>query len=328
MLTRSHQTLIWTRRRQANVLRSALREFYPGALAAFGDNLTDRDALAVLAAAPPRAGAGAEHGPDRGRAAPGRAQRNIETRAARIQAALRTEQLGLAPGLADAYAATVSAYVAVIRELNHQIESLEQAVGSHFGRHPDAAIVLSQPGLGAILGARVLAEFGDAPGVTPTPRPARTTPGPARSPAPPAPNGPSWPATPATDAWPTRSTNKPSPPCAAPRGTGLLRPPPRRRRQPPPSPTCPEQPPRRHPPRLPEHRTVSTKTLTAWQHQTNTKNPRRLTSAPHSRSPDRARSRSQGWPRRRPPEGHGLDTGEHAVTLGRAQGPSTPHFTR
>lgn len=32
-----------------------------------------------------------------------------------------------------------------------------------FGRHPDAEIYQSQPGLGPILGARVLAEFGDDP---------------------------------------------------------------------------------------------------------------------------------------------------------------------
>ena len=32
-----------------------------------------------------------------------------------------------------------------------------------FGRHPDAEIYLSQPGLGTVLGARVLAEFGDDP---------------------------------------------------------------------------------------------------------------------------------------------------------------------
>ena len=32
-----------------------------------------------------------------------------------------------------------------------------------FGRHPDAEIYRSQPGLGAVLGARVLAEFGDDP---------------------------------------------------------------------------------------------------------------------------------------------------------------------
>ena len=36
-------------------------------------------------------------------------------------------------------------------------------VAEHFGRHPDADIYASQPGLGVILGARVLAEFGDDP---------------------------------------------------------------------------------------------------------------------------------------------------------------------
>ena len=41
---------------------------------------------------------------------------------------------------------------------------LEDQVREHFGRHPDAEIYLSQPGMGAILGARVLAEFGDDPG--------------------------------------------------------------------------------------------------------------------------------------------------------------------
>src|SRR5262249_39760621 len=36
-------------------------------------------------------------------------------------------------------------------------------VEEHFGQHPDAEIYTSQPGTGAIPGARVLAEFGDDP---------------------------------------------------------------------------------------------------------------------------------------------------------------------
>ncbi len=165
VLTRSHQTMIWTRRRQANLLRSTLREFYPAALATLGDDLTDRDAVAVLAAAPSPA-KGAALSRSRIAAVLRRAgrKRSVDAAAERIQAGLRTPQLGLAPELADAYAATVSAYVAVIGELNRQIEVLDEAVGAHFGQHPDAQILLSQPGLGPILGARVLAEFGDAPG--------------------------------------------------------------------------------------------------------------------------------------------------------------------
>jgi hypothetical protein len=36
-------------------------------------------------------------------------------------------------------------------------------LAQHFGRHPDAEIYTSQPRPGVILGARVLAEFGDDP---------------------------------------------------------------------------------------------------------------------------------------------------------------------
>ena len=42
-----------------------------------------------------------------------------------------------------------------------QTAVLEAGVTRCFGQHPDAEIILSQPGLGVVLGARVLAEFGD-----------------------------------------------------------------------------------------------------------------------------------------------------------------------
>src|SRR5215475_3201601 len=59
VLARAHQSAVWSRQRQVNALRSALREYYPAALAAFGTDLADRDAAAILAIAPT---------PDQGRA--------------------------------------------------------------------------------------------------------------------------------------------------------------------------------------------------------------------------------------------------------------------
>jgi transposase len=160
VLTRTHQSLIWSRQRQANALRSMLREFYPAALAAFGEDLTSREALAILAIAP---------SPEVGRrlslskiaAALRRAgrQRSIEASAERIQTALRTPQLEAHPGVVGAYAAAVRSLIAVIDALVTQVEALRGEVEAGFGRHPDAEIYLSQPGLGPILGARVLAEF-------------------------------------------------------------------------------------------------------------------------------------------------------------------------
>ena len=58
VLARAHQTMIWSRTRQTNFLRSTLREFYPAALVAF-DDLTSGDALELLQIAPtPTLGAG------------------------------------------------------------------------------------------------------------------------------------------------------------------------------------------------------------------------------------------------------------------------------
>ena len=51
----------------------------------------------------------------------------------------------------------------MITTLNEQVKALQGQVEEHFGQHPDAEIDQSQPGMGAILGARVLAEFGDDP---------------------------------------------------------------------------------------------------------------------------------------------------------------------
>jgi transposase len=51
----------------------------------------------------------------------------------------------------------------VITTLDEQVKILQGQVEADFGRHPDAEIYLSQPGLGPILGARVPGEFGDDP---------------------------------------------------------------------------------------------------------------------------------------------------------------------
>ena len=161
---RAHQTMIWSRVRQVNALRSLLREYYPAALAAFGTDLASPDALAVLAAAAT---------PEQGRRLSqarietllrkaGR-QRNLTATAVKIKTALGSEQLSARPGVLPAYAASASALIAVLTTMVAQTEVLAGQVEQGFGQHPDVEIYRSQPGLGMILGARVLAEFGDDP---------------------------------------------------------------------------------------------------------------------------------------------------------------------
>jgi hypothetical protein len=135
VLARAHQSMVWSKGRQANMLRSTLREFYPAALLAF-DDLTSGDALEVLRIAPtPVLGASLSRSKIAAALRRGGRQRRVDERAIEIQAALRSEQLA-------APAAELS---------------------SNFEAHPDAEVVRSLPGLGTILGARVLGEFGDEP---------------------------------------------------------------------------------------------------------------------------------------------------------------------
>src|SRR5436309_2437152 len=160
VVARMHKTLIWERTRAGQRLRHALREYFPAALAAFED-LDAGDTLELLAKAPDPATA-ARLSISQISAALKRAhRRDIPTKAAAIQATLRAEQLGQPAVVTAAYAATVRALVALLGTLNEQVEAMQGQVEAHFGRHPDAEIILSQPGLGPILGARVLAEFGD-----------------------------------------------------------------------------------------------------------------------------------------------------------------------
>jgi transposase len=163
VLARAHQNLIWTRTRHTNALRSALREYYPAALVAFED-LAHGDALGVLGRAPsPEQGARLSLTAIQSALKRGGRQRNIAARAREIRVALGTEQLAAAATVTAAFGATTRAAVGIIAELNRQIADLETSLAEHFETHPDADMYRSLPGLGVVLGARVLGEFGDDP---------------------------------------------------------------------------------------------------------------------------------------------------------------------
>lgn len=162
VLARTHKTLIWERTRAVQRLRHQLREYFPAALEAFED-LDAPETLELLAKAPDPARAARLTRTQVGAALRRARRRKIPERTTAILAALRSPQLGQPAPLTAAYAATVSSLVAVIVTLDQQVKILQGQVAEHFGRHPDAEIYQSQPGMGAILGARVLSEFGDDP---------------------------------------------------------------------------------------------------------------------------------------------------------------------
>jgi transposase len=162
VVARTHKTLIWERTRHTQRLRHALREYFPAALEAFAD-LDAPDTLELLAKAPDPASAAKLTIAQISAALKRAGRRKVAEKAAHIQAALRSEHLGRPGVVTAAYAASTRALAAVLTALNTQVAAMHKEVEAHFGQHPAAEIILSQPGLGPILGARVLAEFGDDP---------------------------------------------------------------------------------------------------------------------------------------------------------------------
>jgi len=166
LVARTHQSLIWDRTRQLQRLRQALREYYPGlleALAAAKLELGDPDAWELI-----------ERAPDPDRAArlsrskitailTRNRRRNAAARAEQIQTVLRAPALRQPAAVQSAYATIAATQIRLLIALAGQIPALEEVLAQGFGRHPDAEIYTSLPGLGVILGARVLAEFGDDP---------------------------------------------------------------------------------------------------------------------------------------------------------------------
>jgi transposase len=162
VVARAHKTLIWERTRHTLRLRHALREFFPAALVAFAD-LTGADALELLGKAPDPASAARLTSTQITTALKRAHRRHLADNAEAIRSALGAEHLGQPAAVVAAYAATVRAQVAILTTLGAEIKTMEEQVAAHFGQHPEVEIYRSQPGLGDILGARVLAEFGDDP---------------------------------------------------------------------------------------------------------------------------------------------------------------------
>jgi transposase len=165
VLARAQQDAVWDRTTAHNKLRSHLREYFPGFLAAFAgarDGIMRPEARAVLAAAPDPASA-ARLTPAQLRSLLKKAgrQRGIDAEAQRLREAFRTEQMRQLPLVEQAMGKQT---LALLRQLEAACTSageLEQAATESFNQHPDAGIITSFPGIGALTGARVLAEIGD-----------------------------------------------------------------------------------------------------------------------------------------------------------------------
>ena len=165
VLARAQQDAVWDRTCAHNKLRSHLREYFPGFLAAFAEargGITRPEARLILAAAPdPASAARLTLAQLRALLRQAGRSRGIDAEATRLREAFRAPQMRQLPLVEQAMGRQA---LALLRHLDAACTSandLEQATVESFNQHPDAGIITSFPGLGPLTGARVLAETGD-----------------------------------------------------------------------------------------------------------------------------------------------------------------------
>jgi transposase len=165
VLARAQQDAVWARTSAHNRLRSHLREYYPGFLAAFASargGIRRPEARAVLAGAPDPASA-ARLTRSQLQAMLKRAgrSRGITRETTRLREALRAPQMRQLPLVEQAMGRQSLALLGQLNAACAAADDLEAAVIEAFEQHHDAQIITSFPGLAALTGARVLAETGD-----------------------------------------------------------------------------------------------------------------------------------------------------------------------
>lgn len=160
VLARAQQDAVWERQQIANKILSLLREYYPSALTAFPD-LSLPVAVEVLLLAPTPTAAAKLTVP-RVRAALRRAgrQRKLDVAASTILTSLRGEQLHQPPLIEAAMGEQAVGLLRFLSTALSNLTRLDEALAAAFYAHPDAQIITSMPGLGTVLGARMLGEVG------------------------------------------------------------------------------------------------------------------------------------------------------------------------
>jgi|SoiMethySBSTD1v2_1073268.scaffolds.fasta_scaffold310967_2 transposase len=166
VLARAQQDAVWARQRMGNQIRSLLKDFYPAALDAFAGlakgGLARPEARTILAAAPTPAKA-ARFTRARLRALLTKAgrQRRVDDETTRLLAVFRGQYLQQPTVVEDAMGIQLAALLVQFDAACRAADDLETATRDHFEQHPDAMVISSFPGMGTLLGARMLAEIGD-----------------------------------------------------------------------------------------------------------------------------------------------------------------------
>lgn len=165
VLARAQQDATWNRQQIANQLRSLLREYCPAALDAFAgwtNGLCRSEARELLKLAPtPSQAARLTRAQLRSTLKRAGRSRGIEAEADRLREVFRGDYASQPQLVEDALGKQTFALLRQLEAACLAADELAEAVEEAFVQHPDAKVILSFPGLGVQLGARVLAEIGD-----------------------------------------------------------------------------------------------------------------------------------------------------------------------
>lgn len=165
VLARAQQDSLWNRQQLANQLRSLLREYYPAALAAvepWRNGLCRPEAREILRTAPtPTKAARLTRAQLQATLKRAGRKRGIEEEAERLRDVFRAGYAHQPQLVEDALGKQMLALLVQLEAACTAADDLAQAVEEAFPQHPDSEVILSFPGLGIQLGARVLAEIGD-----------------------------------------------------------------------------------------------------------------------------------------------------------------------
>lgn len=161
VLARAHQDAIWDRQQIVSKARSLLRQYFPAFLQTFED-LSTMGARTVLRLAPtPAAAATLRPSTIAAALRRGGRRRGVDAEAQRIVAGLRAHHLRQPQLVETAMGHQALGYARALATVAENVASLEAALTAAFQDHPDAPILVSFPGLGPVLGARILGEIGD-----------------------------------------------------------------------------------------------------------------------------------------------------------------------
>jgi len=165
VLARAQQDAVWDRTQIVLRIRSLLREYHPGllaAIAAVNSDLASPVGRALLAGAPdPGTAAGLTIEQISTLLILGGRSCSVIPAAHKVREVFQAAKLRQPPLVELAFAQQARALLYLLNATVHNVEALTEAAVEAFGQHPDAPIITSFPGLGAMQGARLLGELGD-----------------------------------------------------------------------------------------------------------------------------------------------------------------------